>query len=82
MARIIRRKKTIFLDDSIREYLFTGETPPHNTPGFSLYADNRFFDWTHTATEKAWREHREQLLREWKEQGKEGLPWAARVYDA
>ena len=69
------------MEDSLRDYLFTGETPPKDTPGFELYADNRFFDWTHTATQKFFEQHRTQLLKEWRAAGNDGLPWAARLYD-
>ena len=69
------RRDSIFLDETVKQFLLTGETPERNTPGWSLYV-SRFFNDSKGDIRAAWIQHRTDLLAEWKREKRPGLPWA------
>ncbi len=70
--RIRNRKQTIGLDDSVRDCLLYG-TAESGTPGYDLRC-SRFFDGGETLRQ-AWRQHEQELLKEWHSKKHSGEPW-------
>ena len=74
-----KRVSSFLLDKTIIDFLLTGETPERDTPGWKLYV-SRFFD-DGEKIRATWLQYREILLKEWKETGKTGLPWAEKKFN-
>jgi hypothetical protein len=74
-----KRKDIIPLDESVKEFLLYG-TAERGTPGYSLKC-SRFFDDSRGDIEKAWTQHKEVLMAEWKKQKRPELPWAEELLE-
>ena len=85
MVQRQKRGQKPFLWDSLRQYLETGnyltrETFPH-CPGraetFKLaYPSKRMRE----QLRRVWLLHREAIMADWREKGKVGVPWAAKIF--
>lgn len=75
-TRRVRTREHTKLDDSTINVLLFGTKPERGTPAWEIYV-SRFFG--HDEIKKAWDEHRDHLMKIWKDSGRHGQPWALTV---
>lgn len=78
--RLSRRPMIIMLDETIREFLLTGEKPERETPAWDLYV-SRHFKNDVDQIGNAWLQHRDSLLPDFIKKSPCTRPWAFWMFE-
>jgi hypothetical protein len=73
------RSRNIELDETVKEFLLSGNKPERGTPGWDLYV-SRFFD--RDSIKKAWRKHSEEVMADWITKNPCSKPWGWWEFEA